>query len=958
METFLAILRLVLIGLLPPLAAVGFYLLQNKTKFGQWKMIYRQLIAGVVFGGIAIMATEFGSNVNGAVLNVRDAAAVTAGLLFGLPGGATAGLIGGAERFASAYWNNTFDTQWACSISTFISGLLAGFLRRFVFVSKRPSWALGLLVGLVTETFHILMIFFTNAGNPVMAFGYVRALGNKMITANMISAGLAMGALDFLEYLLRPDKTKKKKTRAYKMRSLIALNLAIIGSVAIGVSGVLTYGLQSSMAYRNSISVLTNSVSDATADVDDTSNNNILAMAENAAKTVEEHGQVPTDEFLVEILPASGVSELHYFNAEGVVTATTVESSRGFDLYDPIIDQQQNQQALEFRKFLEDENAFYFVQAFMPMAQDATVKKKYAAVKLSYGGFVQVGFDAAKFYGSIMEIVTQVVRNRTIGEKGYMLVCDDDLYVHSRDAAIDGKSLVELGFPANIDEHAPLERLEGKIQNVDSYYMYDVNEGFHVIAVVDVDEMHRSRDMATFLGVYLEILIFAFLFIGVYTLIDHLVLRDLTTANQQLAKITAGDLEQKLEQHHTEELLQLTQSINATVDSLKGYIAKEASRYDEELAFGKQIQMNSLPAKGAYLFRHDFSIFGNMITAKQVGGDFYDYFLLTDKRIAFLIADVSGKGIPAAMFMMRTKSIIKSMAENGLPIADVISRANDRVCEGNETGTFVTCWLGICDLATGLVEFVNAGHNPPMFLSGNEYRRLDMKRDLVLGAMSGVPYRRQTVQMKPGDVLFLYTDGITEAEAGPQEFYGEQRLVDFLNGNIDNRDPFSICQVIRKDVFDFVGDHEQSDDMTMVAFTYLGTPREKKFEFASTSEGVGNLCNGVEETLREFGIERALIDKSRLVVEEVAANIAFHAYEGTSGIGTLDLFVNATQVVLTFGDYGPRFNPLEKEDPDLSLSYEERPIGGLGIYMIKKIASKYFYTYQDKRNVFTIIINR
>ncbi len=958
METFLAVLRVVLFGCLPPLAAVGFYFLERKTKFAKFKLLYKQLIAGGVFGGLAVIATEFGINVNGAILNVRDAAVVTAGLLYGLPGGLVAGLIGGVERFASAYWNNTFYTQWACSVSTLVSGVLAGFLRQFIFTSgKRPNWALGLFVGMISETFHILMIFFTNASDPITAFSYVRALGNKMITANMFSSMAAMGVLDILDYVLR-DKEKTEKKRSHRMRAVVAINLSAIGIIVISVSGVLTYGLQSSTARRNIQNVLTNSVTDATNDINDTSDNTLLGLAQNTAKTLEDYGCPPDTLYLYDVLSASGVSEIHYFDATGVVTASTVDSSLGFSLYDPKIDEQQDVQVLQFRTFFEDETQTEFVQAFMETFQDPTVKKKYAGIKLSYGGFVQVAFDEVKFYSSIEEIVTQVVQNRTIGEKGYMLVCNDEYTIYSRKSELNGKKLAELGFPFEIDKLTRMVRYDATIQGVASYYMFDVKEGFHVVGIVDEEEMLRARDMGTFLGVYMEILIFGFLFIGVYTLIDRLVLRDLFSANRQLAKIAAGDLDQKLDQQHSDEFAELNASINTTVASLKGYIEKEATRYDEELAFGKQLQLNQLPSKGAYLFRHDFAIYGNMITAKQVGGDFYDYFTLADKRLAVLIADVSGKGIPAAMFMMKTKSVIKALIENGLPIADIMMRANDRVCEGNETGTFVTTWLGIIDLNTGTVEYVNAGHNPPILLSGDQYSSLSMKRDLVLGAMEGVPYHRQTFKMKPGDVLFLYTDGVTEAEAGPEDFYGEERLVNFLNAHVDNRDPFSLCEIIQKDVFAFTGEHEQSDDITMVSFAYLGKPDEKHFQFPNTTEGVTELCDGVEAVLKKNKIHGAIIDKVRLVVEEVAANIAFHAYEGTTGYGELDIAVNATQVCLTFGDYGPRFNPLEREDPDITLSAKDRKIGGLGIFMVKKIANKHFYTYQDNRNIFMIVINR
>jgi sigma-B regulation protein RsbU (phosphoserine phosphatase) len=394
------------------------------------------------------------------------------------------------------------------------------------------------------------------------------------------------------------------------------------------------------------------------------------------------------------------------------------------------------------------------------------------------------------------------------------------------------------------------------------------------------------------------------------------------------------------------------------VDSLKGYIELEATRYDEELRLGKQIQLSSLPSKVAYLRRHEFDIYGNMVTAKQVGGDFYDYFMLSDQKVAFMIADVSGKGIPAALFMMKTKSVLKALAENGLSVEDIFERANNRICEGNETDTFVTAWMGVCDLATGKLDYVNAGHNPPLARINGKYQYLDMKRDLVLGAMAGIPYKKQTIQLSPRDVIFLYTDGITEAESEPDCFFGEKRLLDLLNNGVTTRDPEFICKAVAEGVSAFVGDHDQSDDMTMVCFSYYGDSKDSHFEFEPTAEAVGDLCNRVSETLEESGLNLVMVNKVNLIVEEAAANIAFHAYEKKKGVGKLDVSLSEAQIVLTFFDSGPAFNPLAKEDPDIHLSAEERPIGGLGIFMIKKLADKVYYSYQERQNILTVIINR
>lgn len=953
----IAIVRLVLIGLLPPAFAVGFYFLERTRFFGGLKTIWKQVIAGVAFGGVACLATEFGSNFNGAVLNVRDAAAVTAGLLYGLPAGLVAGFIGGVERFASAYWNNTFYTQWACSISTFISGLTAGFLRRYVFANKRPIWPLALLVGLLTETFHMVMIFLTNVSDPTNAFETVRLLGNKMITANMLSATLAILILQIIDFAKRDKSIPREKHKRLPVRGHLALRLSIIGTLAISISGILTFGFQSSASYTNSVSLLKLNVEDAVSDILDTSDGTILSLARNLASLAEKLDHAPDNADLESMLPASGVSEIHYVNEDGIIVASTVGSSLGFDM------NTGDGQAKEFVERLADYPS-EFVQAYMPTSQDASVKKKFAGIALSRGGFLQVAFTSEKFYASLEEIVSQVVQNRHIGEKGYMLVCDESYIILSRNPGLDDRTLAEFGFPMRFDPKDQMVRQTADIRYVStfeyvpSYYMYAAAEGYYIIGVVDVAEMLLSRDQATFLGVYLMIIIFSSLFIMVYASVDRLVLRDLTEVNDKLAKIASGDLEQKLDSRRTTEMNQLTSSINSTVDALKGYIAHEASRYDEELALGKQIQLSSLPSKLSYLRRHEFDIYGNMVTAKQVGGDFYDYFMLADKRVAFVVADVSGKGIPAALFMMKTKSVVKALAENGLSVEDIFQRANERLCEGNETDTFVTAWMGICDLSTGVVEFVNAGHNPPLAKIDGKFSYLTMKRDLVLGAMKDAPYHKQTLKLSPRDMLFLYTDGVTEAESAPETFFGEQRLLDLLNNGTTTRDPEKICGMVNDAVSDFVGKHVQSDDITMVCFSYYGASKDTHFEFEPNAEAVGELCDKVSVALEEEGMNLVMINKVNLIVEEAAANIAFHAYEKKKGVGKLDVSISEAQIVLTFFDSGPHFDPLAKEDPNIHLSAEERPIGGLGIFMIKKLADKVYYSYQERQNILTVIINR
>ena len=216
-------------------------------------------------------------------------------------------------------------------------------------------------------------------------------------------------------------------------------------------------------------------------------------------------------------------------------------------------------------------------------------------------------------------------------------------------------------------------------------------------------------------------------------------------------------------------------------------------------------------------------IYANMDTAKEVGGDFYDFYFSGPQKITFLIADVSDKGVPAALFMMRAKTIIKSIAQTGKPVAEVVTEANNALCEGNGANMFVTAWIGELDLESGRVSYVNAGHNPPIIIRTDEdddYLRT--RPGLVLGAMSGVKYRSQEVTLAPGEALYLYTDGLTEQTNDQGEMFGEERLLSFISFGHFQSETQKILSKVSAQVSAFAANMEQADDRTQLVVFYHG----------------------------------------------------------------------------------------------------------------------------------------
>ena len=223
------------------------------------------------------------------------------------------------------------------------------------------------------------------------------------------------------------------------------------------------------------------------------------------------------------------------------------------------------------------------------------------------------------------------------------------------------------------------------------------------------------------------------------------------------------------------------------------------------------------PIFPSYPNRTDFDIFAQIHTAKEVGGDFYDFYILGENKLSFLIADVSGKGIPAAMFMMTAKTLIKSLVESGIEPSEVFKIANNKLCENNETGMFVTAWLGILDLNTGLLQYVNAGHPPPLIKhNGRPFEFLCSNTNFILGRIDNITYKVNEIQLSLRDEIFLYTDGVTEATNVSNELFGEDRLLESVNEK-NNLTVNELCSKVKSDVDKFVKDALQFDDITMLA---------------------------------------------------------------------------------------------------------------------------------------------
>lgn len=932
-------LKLLIPVLCNAVLTVILYLAEKKTLFGKMNYKLKQCIIGILFGALAAFSTEYGVDVGGAIMNVRDASPICAGLIFGAPAGIISGVIGGAYRWLAVFWGAGEYTRLACSVSTVLAGFIAALLRKHMFDDKKPSFIYGLGIGMVCEVLHMLMIFVTNMNDANRAFTFVESCTLPMVLANGIAVGLAVMAVSILgREKLKFHKEQKQISQTFQFWLFICIVIAYF------VTSGFTYVLQTGMSGKETESVININLEDVHKDITDASDENLLKITRAAA---EEYLSVqnPDNDTLQMIREKFGVAGINVVNKNGIITDSTLKEFIGYDMA-------SGEQSAEFLVLLDGEEEF--VQKYQPLSIDESISRKYAGVRLPDGGFIQVGYDAEQFRKDIDAHVIEVTKNRHIGNNGFVAICDENLNIVIDRSDYSGKNLNTIGVSIDTDVTSENTVFEAEIYGKPYFLAYTFAEGYYIIGAIPKSEAMFMRNVSIYVSIFMEILIFATLFTLIYFLIKKVIIDNLRKINGTLAEITDGNLNVTVDVRTNEEFASLSDDINQTVSTLKRYIAEAAARIDKELEFAKEIQYSALPSVfPPYPNRKDFEIYAHMITAKEVGGDFYDFYMLGDSTLAFMIADVSGKGIPAAMFMMQAKTIIKDLAESGLELSEIFMTANKKLCENNDAGMFVTAWMGILDLKTGRLKFVNAGHNPPLVRQADgEFAYLKARSGMVLAGMDGIKYRQNELQLTPGDQIFLYTDGVTEATDKNNQLYGEERLLETVNRNIV-MDTRKLCEAVKSDVDQFVGEAPQFDDITMLSVEIQYIRGENSITVIADDKSMIPVSEFAKSLTEKLTVVPKIANKVSIAVDEIYSNIV--NYSGAD-LATISYEIKDWRLYMTFTDDGIPYNPLEAEEPDITLSAEERKIGGLGIFMVKKMTESMEYTYEDQKNILKLII--
>ena len=442
-------------------------------------------------------------------------------------------------------------------------------------------------------------------------------------------------------------------------------------------------------------------------------------------------------------------------------------------------------------------------------------------------------------------------------------------------------------------------------------------------------------------------------YVLVMALLRRKVVRNIEATNEVLERITKGDLDQEVRLPDVREFADLAAGINATVGTLKGSIAEAQGRIDRELSTAKAIQESALPSTFPPFPEIDaFDIYADMKPAKEVGGDFYDFFLLDDGTLGLVMADVSGKGIPAALFMMGAKTEIQACIMSGMGLAESLQTANYQLCQGNDANMFVTVFAAIIDYNNGRMEYVNAGHNPPLLRHDGSWKWLRDKSGLFLGAYQKLRLKTYETDLEKGDVLLLYTDGVTEAWNPDEELYGEERLEVFLQGLADLA-PRSLVGVLRGELDKWADGADQADDITLLALEYGAKPLSTDtLEVPSDVDEIDRVATFVNAELARRLCPSSALNKIDICLEELFVSVASFAYGAGDGIVrvTYTYLPDPQGIRVEISDEGAPFDPLAEPDSDDLGSEDDE---GLGIFMTKQIADSLVYEHRDNRNVTT-----
>lgn len=387
-------------------------------------------------------------------------------------------------------------------------------------------------------------------------------------------------------------------------------------------------------------------------------------------------------------------------------------------------------------------------------------------------------------------------------------------------------------------------------------------------------------------------------------------------------------------------------------------VKTDKERIDNELRIATAIQSAMLEQDKDIAGRSDLVVGATLMPAREVGGDLYNYFI-RDEKLFFCIGDVSGKGIPSALIMAMTQALFGAVSAHESNPGVIMKTINEIACRKNETNMFATLFIGVLDLPSGRLRYCNAGHDAPIVIDGMNVTPLPVKANLPIGLFDDFQYEIQETLISDGYILFLYTDGLTEARDKSHKQFGMQRVNDLLN-QLHSKTPEVIISTMIEQVQQFAGEEEQSDDLTMFAFKYL--PKIENYTtygeltIKNDINELNNVNSYIKSLTEQLHLESSVVHNIRLAVEEAVVNIIDYAYpSGSEGLIHIKAMYNKDSLKLVFTDTGAAFDPTETAKADTTLSVEDRPIGGLGIFLVRELMDSINYERSEGKNILTMI---
>lgn len=773
---FIVLLKLLAEGLLPLGASIIFSVLLKKTGLGKTGFWVKQIIIGFVFGLISCFGTEFGIRYEDVTINIRDAAPLCAGFLFGAPAGIISGLIGGIERFIAVNWGAGEITAMGCMIGTILVGFISAIANITVFKDpkkNRPSILFILIIAIFAETVHLSCVIASHINSiDGVIFGILKDVTLPQIAGNAIIVTVAVYFSLFILYGKATDKNQEVSV-SKKIQRWLFLCMALFFAIAC----VSIYSIQSKISMSQNRDTL-------------------QTACEKVYLEAKKSAGVSIEQYITQGGKFAGVQVV--FNDEGIITQSDNSEDIGRNIKD------------------YPDGIAIFENAKKDSVSIVEIKDEFYAEK--YFGICGVTKKALNnnlvVFVESEVFLSNIVDNWSVGKEGFSAISLPNGVIQSSGVLKDGENVNDYGLKADRTE----ELLTTKISDRDYYYVCQKYPECVTWSFIPISETIPGIITPYVMSVYLMIIVFFILFSLTYMLVRNLVIKKVEATNEKLSEIIEGNLDVTVDAGGSQEFSSQSGYINQTVATLKQYIQDAKDRAKKDLDYAKSIQQGMLPH--VFPESEHIDLYAEMTTALEVGGDFYDFYMPDENHIYILIADVSGKGIPAALFMSRGKAIIRDYMQLHFSPAEILCKANDQLCEGNDEEVFITAWLGLMDLETGLVTFCNAGHNKPVLIHEGISRFVDCKPNFVLAGMPGIKYKEQTINIEKGDSILLYTDGVNESINTNEEEYGNERLLEVISSNT-NRSCREIIESVNSSIIEFRGKAEQFDDITMLILTYI-----------------------------------------------------------------------------------------------------------------------------------------